>query len=232
MLVFGAVVYVDLGDRPTALAWLERAGAAGHGAPRELDDWIELDALKGEPRYRGAVQYDETRSAYRCEATDKGGSMPVDSRNLSSRPVLSKPDDTGWSTSFLFRRTSRPVRSERRDDERHGSRSARGGDTGAADSTTDVIVFAGQAVAQASADTLKGHPEVHIRTRHVTVPAAVESGVEKGGLVERGSVRDHGHRASRSSRRKRRRAPAVSWRRRLGPSARNRRRELKTTSTA
>ena len=50
VLLFGAVVYVDLGDRGTALTWLERAARAGMVA-NELRDWIELDALKGEPRY-------------------------------------------------------------------------------------------------------------------------------------------------------------------------------------
>ena len=51
VLVFGAGVYADLGDRGTALAWLERA--AQHGlAKRELEDWIELDVLKSEPRFK------------------------------------------------------------------------------------------------------------------------------------------------------------------------------------
>ena len=34
VLLFGAVVYVDLGDRATALTWLERAGARRHGRQR------------------------------------------------------------------------------------------------------------------------------------------------------------------------------------------------------
>jgi tetratricopeptide (TPR) repeat protein len=50
VLLFGAVVYVDLGDRATALTWLERAARGGMVA-NELHDWIELDALMGEPRY-------------------------------------------------------------------------------------------------------------------------------------------------------------------------------------
>jgi eukaryotic-like serine/threonine-protein kinase len=50
VLIFGAVVYMDLGDRPTSLKWLERAKRGGMVAA-ELRDWIELDALKGEPRY-------------------------------------------------------------------------------------------------------------------------------------------------------------------------------------
>jgi len=50
VLIFGAVVYMDLADRPTALSWLERAKRGGMVAA-ELRDWIELDGLKGEPRY-------------------------------------------------------------------------------------------------------------------------------------------------------------------------------------
>ena len=50
VLIFGAVVYMDLGDRATALSWLERARRQGM-EPGELRDWIELDALKNEPRY-------------------------------------------------------------------------------------------------------------------------------------------------------------------------------------
>jgi tetratricopeptide (TPR) repeat protein len=50
VLLFGAVVYVDLGDRATALTWLERAAREGLVAG-ELRDWVELDALKGDPRY-------------------------------------------------------------------------------------------------------------------------------------------------------------------------------------
>jgi serine/threonine-protein kinase len=50
VLVFAAVVYMDLADRAAALASLERA--AGHGfAATELTDWIELDPLKDEPRF-------------------------------------------------------------------------------------------------------------------------------------------------------------------------------------
>jgi eukaryotic-like serine/threonine-protein kinase len=54
VLLFGAVVYVDLGERATALTWLERAARGGLVAG-ELHDWIELDALKGEPRYAALV---------------------------------------------------------------------------------------------------------------------------------------------------------------------------------
>ena len=50
MLIFGAVIYVDLGDRATALSWLERASRGGMVAG-ELRDWIELNASKSEPRY-------------------------------------------------------------------------------------------------------------------------------------------------------------------------------------
>jgi tetratricopeptide (TPR) repeat protein len=50
VLIFGAVVYMDLNDRATALAWLERAQRGGMVAA-ELRDWIELDGLKTEPRY-------------------------------------------------------------------------------------------------------------------------------------------------------------------------------------
>jgi eukaryotic-like serine/threonine-protein kinase len=50
VLLFGAIVYLDLGDRATALTWLERAKRNGL-APGELRDWIELDGLKNEPRY-------------------------------------------------------------------------------------------------------------------------------------------------------------------------------------
>jgi len=55
VLIFGAVVYMDLADRPTALSWLERAKRGGMVAA-ELRDWIELDGLKGEPRYAALVQ--------------------------------------------------------------------------------------------------------------------------------------------------------------------------------
>jgi tetratricopeptide (TPR) repeat protein len=50
VLVFGAVVFVDLADHTKALDWLEQA--ATHGlAASELHDWIELDALKTNPRF-------------------------------------------------------------------------------------------------------------------------------------------------------------------------------------
>ena len=49
VLVFGAVIFMDLGDRTTALAWLGRA--ARHNLERrELRDWIELDTLTNDPR--------------------------------------------------------------------------------------------------------------------------------------------------------------------------------------
>ncbi|MBI3493043.1 MAG: tetratricopeptide repeat protein, partial [Acidobacteria bacterium] len=55
VLLFGAVVYVDLGDRATALIWLERA--AGHGlVPIEFQNRIELDALKADPRFIALLQ--------------------------------------------------------------------------------------------------------------------------------------------------------------------------------
>jgi len=50
VLVFGAVTYMDLADREEALTWLERAAAHGMTGS-ELRDWIELDPLKGEPRF-------------------------------------------------------------------------------------------------------------------------------------------------------------------------------------
>jgi tetratricopeptide (TPR) repeat protein len=49
LLIFGAVVASDLDDRTGAVSWLERAGRHGLAAG-ELRDWIELDALKGDPR--------------------------------------------------------------------------------------------------------------------------------------------------------------------------------------
>jgi len=50
VLVFGAVVYVDLADHTKALDWLEQAATRGLAAS-ELQDWIELDALKTNPRF-------------------------------------------------------------------------------------------------------------------------------------------------------------------------------------
>jgi tetratricopeptide (TPR) repeat protein len=49
VLLFGAVVAADLDDRTGAVNWLERARRHGLSAG-ELQDWIELDALKGDPR--------------------------------------------------------------------------------------------------------------------------------------------------------------------------------------
>jgi tetratricopeptide (TPR) repeat protein len=54
VLVFGAVVYADLGDRMNALEWIERASLQGLEA-RELGDWIELDVLKSDPRFSKLV---------------------------------------------------------------------------------------------------------------------------------------------------------------------------------
>ena len=50
VLVYGALALMGVGDRAEALTWLERA--AEHGmAVNELHDWIELDPLRGEPRF-------------------------------------------------------------------------------------------------------------------------------------------------------------------------------------
>jgi hypothetical protein len=50
VLLFGAFVFIDLGDRATALTWLERA--ARHGmAANELREWVDLDAVKDDPRF-------------------------------------------------------------------------------------------------------------------------------------------------------------------------------------
>jgi tetratricopeptide (TPR) repeat protein len=50
VLLFGAVVQADLADRDRALTWLERAAERGL-ARSELQNWIELDALRNEPRF-------------------------------------------------------------------------------------------------------------------------------------------------------------------------------------
>jgi tetratricopeptide (TPR) repeat protein len=55
VLVFGALAYMDLADRGAALTWLERAAAHGM-AGSELRDWIELDPLKGEPRFAALIR--------------------------------------------------------------------------------------------------------------------------------------------------------------------------------
>ena len=55
VLVFGAVAYMDLADRGAALTWLERAAAHGMTGS-ELRDWIELDPLKGEPRFAALIR--------------------------------------------------------------------------------------------------------------------------------------------------------------------------------
>jgi tetratricopeptide (TPR) repeat protein len=50
VLLFGAFVFVDLGDRPAAFDWLGRA--ARHGlAANELEEWIDLDPLRNDPRF-------------------------------------------------------------------------------------------------------------------------------------------------------------------------------------
>jgi tetratricopeptide (TPR) repeat protein len=55
VLVFDAVVRMDIADRVSALSSLERA--AEHGmAVNELRDWIELDPLRGEPRFAALIR--------------------------------------------------------------------------------------------------------------------------------------------------------------------------------
>jgi eukaryotic-like serine/threonine-protein kinase len=50
VLLFGAFAFTDLGDRPAAFDWLDRA--ARHGlAPNELREWIDLDPLRNDPRF-------------------------------------------------------------------------------------------------------------------------------------------------------------------------------------
>lgn len=50
VLLFGAFVFVDLGDPPSAFDWLERA--ARHGlAANDLTEWIDLDPLRNDPRF-------------------------------------------------------------------------------------------------------------------------------------------------------------------------------------
>jgi len=50
VLLFGAFVFVDLGDRGAAFDWLERAARNGL-APNELSEWIDLDPVKDDPRF-------------------------------------------------------------------------------------------------------------------------------------------------------------------------------------
>jgi len=55
LLVFGAVVHMDIADRASALGSLERAAGRGMAA-NELRDWIELDPLKEEPRFAALIR--------------------------------------------------------------------------------------------------------------------------------------------------------------------------------
>ena len=50
VLLFGAIAYVDLGDRPAAFNWLDRAARRGLAA-NELNEWVDLDPLKNDPRF-------------------------------------------------------------------------------------------------------------------------------------------------------------------------------------
>ncbi len=50
VLLFGAFVFVDLGDRAAAFDWLERAARRGLAA-NELSEWIDLDPLRNDPRF-------------------------------------------------------------------------------------------------------------------------------------------------------------------------------------
>jgi tetratricopeptide (TPR) repeat protein len=53
-LLFGAIVHNHLGDRTTALDWLERA--AKKGLPKaELLAWIEFDNLHDDPRFQALI---------------------------------------------------------------------------------------------------------------------------------------------------------------------------------
>jgi len=50
VLLFGSFVFVDLGDRDAAFAWLARAARRGLAA-NELSEWIDLDPLKNDARF-------------------------------------------------------------------------------------------------------------------------------------------------------------------------------------
>jgi len=53
-LLFGAIVYNHLGDRATALDWLEKASRKG--LPKaELRAWIDLDTLRDDPRFQALL---------------------------------------------------------------------------------------------------------------------------------------------------------------------------------
>jgi eukaryotic-like serine/threonine-protein kinase len=50
VLLFGAFVFIDVGDRAGAFDWLQRA--ARHGlAANELSEWVDLDPVKDDPRF-------------------------------------------------------------------------------------------------------------------------------------------------------------------------------------
>lgn len=53
-LWFAAVIHHQLGDRPSALTYLDRAVSNGLPAS-ELENWIEFDALRGEPAFQSLV---------------------------------------------------------------------------------------------------------------------------------------------------------------------------------
>jgi len=54
VLLFGSFVFIDLGDRDAAFAWLERAVRRGLAA-NELREWIDLDPLKTDARFNALV---------------------------------------------------------------------------------------------------------------------------------------------------------------------------------
>jgi serine/threonine protein kinase/tetratricopeptide (TPR) repeat protein len=56
LLFFSAIAYNQLGDRDTALTRLEQAKAQKLPL-RELQDWVELDNLRGEPRFQALLPY-------------------------------------------------------------------------------------------------------------------------------------------------------------------------------
>jgi serine/threonine-protein kinase len=58
--LFAAFVFVDLGDRPAAFDWLNRAKRHGLAA-NELTEWIDLDPLKNDPRFAALPANNERR---------------------------------------------------------------------------------------------------------------------------------------------------------------------------